>query len=400
MPETILLIPELCRMTGLTDAQRANFQLMRALANHTRVGPPQRMEKLYRFSQRLANNEALKQLKEWDLTLANQLVQFAGRSLPPETVLAGQDVKYSAGKEADWTRELRSRKMFYEGKLNEWAVLTPGRCRPSAQNFISLLKKAADGMNWPLPYPKIHEIRSDHVRDYIEGVEHLVNNGRPDLIMCVVTNNKADRYAAIKKKCSVDRAYPTQMILAKNLDAKGAMSIATKVAIQMNCKVGGAPWSVQIPMSGLMVVGYDVCHDPTDRQKSFGAMVASLDKQITRYFNTASAHTSGEELSNDFALNLIKACKTYQEINKKLPDRIIIYRDGVGDGQLQYVIEHEVELIKKKLGEALYPENTLKLTFIVVSKRINTRIFAGQNNPPPGTVIDSCVTLPERLVFF
>lgn len=41
----------------------------------------------------------------------------------------------------------------------------------------------------------------------------------------------------------------------------GVMSIATKVAIQLNCKIGGAPWAVPLPLAGLMVVGYDVCRD-------------------------------------------------------------------------------------------------------------------------------------------
>jgi hypothetical protein len=42
---------------------------------------------------------------------------------------------------------------------------------------------------------------------------------------------------------------PTQVIVAKSLTAKGVMSIATKVAIQMCCKIGGAPWTVEIPLS-------------------------------------------------------------------------------------------------------------------------------------------------------
>jgi aubergine-like protein len=39
------------------------------------------------------------------------------------------------------------------------------------------------------------------------------------------------------------------VILAKNLIAKGVMSIATKVAIQLSCKIGGAPWTVEIPLT-------------------------------------------------------------------------------------------------------------------------------------------------------
>lgn len=57
--------------------------------------------------------------------------------------------------------------------------------------------------------------------------------------------------------------------------------------------------------------------------------------------------------------------------------------------------------IKKKLSE-VYGGAEYKMAFIIVSKRINTRIFLdrGRNgeNPRPGTVIDDVVTSPERLV--
>jgi aubergine-like protein len=35
--------------------------------------------------------------------------------------------------------------------------------------------------------------------------------------------------------------------------------------------------------------------------------------------------------------------KKYHEFNHALPDKIIVYRDGVGDGQLEAVGGHEVE---------------------------------------------------------
>lgn len=183
--------------------------------------------------------------------------------------------------------------------------------------------------------------------------------------------------------------------MARNLDSKGAMSIATKVAIQLNCKLGGAPWALQVPLSGLMVVGYDACHDTSDKSKSFGATVASIDKNLTRYFNVCSAHRNGEELSNDLALSVIKAVKAYKQVQGKIPDRILIYRDGVGEGQLKYVRDHEVKLLREKLQESFYPNDSLKLAFLVVTKKINTRLFANGNNPPPGTIVDDHITLPE-----
>lgn len=72
--------------------------------------------------------------------------------------------------------------------------------------------------------------------------------------------------------------------------------------------------------------------------------------------------------------------------------------DGVGDGQLKLCKEFELPQIKKacRLLDANY--NPF-VTFIVVRKRVHTRIYkksSTQNqcyeNPPAGTVIDHSIT--------
>jgi aubergine-like protein len=55
-------------------------------------------------------------------------------------------------------------------------------------------------------------------------------------------------YSAIKKKCCVDIPVPTQVMLYKNITRDNVKSVATKVAVQINCKLGGAPWTVDIPL--------------------------------------------------------------------------------------------------------------------------------------------------------
>lgn len=213
MPETISLIPELCRMTGLTDAQRQNFQLMRALAEHTRVAPRARIEKLLKFCKRLrTQDKVVQELRQWDMRLADKLLELTGRTLPPETILGGgADNTYSGGRVADWTRDLRSTKMFNAVAINQWVIITPTRWLKSAQNFASMLMRAGKGMQWQIPTPRIQEIRDDRPATYLDVLEYVINTMRPCLIMCVVSNNKADRYAAIKKKCSVEKAVPTQV---------------------------------------------------------------------------------------------------------------------------------------------------------------------------------------------
>lgn len=64
MPELVYLVPELCRLTGLTDEMRANFQLMRSLSNHTKIGPDMRMQKLLTFNRRFTQTQQVVEVRD------------------------------------------------------------------------------------------------------------------------------------------------------------------------------------------------------------------------------------------------------------------------------------------------------------------------------------------------
>lgn len=74
---------------------------------------------------------------------------------------------------------------------------------------------------------------------------------------------------------------PSQCIVQKTMQPKkgnmaGVRSIATKVVLQINCKLGGRPWMIQMPMKGCMVCGFDVSHNTVARSgESYGAFVGS-----------------------------------------------------------------------------------------------------------------------------
>lgn len=234
----------------------------------------------------------------------------------------------------------------------------------------------------------------------------------PQLVLVAVSNNQSDRYSTIKKVCCVQNAVPSQVVTRRVMDGRDLRkmrSVATKVAIQMNAKIGGLPWNVDVNMNNCMFLGFDVCHDTRDRSRSYGALVATMDlrcqnaKRPSRFFSCVTPHTNGEELSNNLPLSVIKALKQYESIHGKLPDRLLFYRDGVGEGQTNFVYEHELTHLRRVLEE-YYREQPVKLAFVIVSKRINTKFFLdgqrGAQNVPAGTVVDDVVTLPERYDFF
>nr|CAD7448982.1 unnamed protein product [Timema bartmani] len=54
----------------------------------------------------------------------------------------------------------------------------------------------------------------------------------------------------------------------------------------------------------------------------------------------------------------------------------------------------------KEQLDKIYGGTPVKMAFIIVTKRINTRIFLKGGNPPPGTVVDDCITIPDRYDFY
>ena len=96
-----------------------------------------------------------------------------------------------------------------------------------------------------------------------------------------------------------------------------------------------------------MVIGYDTYHDTAQKGRSVGAIVASMNQALTKYMSLANLHTNpNQELQDNLLPNLTKILRKYNDLNGHLPSRIILYRDGVGDGQIPYVVEHEVKAIK------------------------------------------------------
>lgn len=237
---------------------------------------------------------------------------------------------------------MQSNEMYEVEALKRWAFIFPTRAKNDCVTFVRLLEEVADGMKYEMAQPRMIELPNDRLETYTSAVLDFVSKD-PKMIMVCLPNQSADRYAAIKRLTCVNNAVPTQVIMHKTMQSKkggnmaGVKSIATKVLIQLNCKLGGAPWMIKFPLKGVMAIGFDVTHDTNNRSNSFGALVASMDLKLkVKYFSAVAAHTSGEELSNNIAIQVVQALKQFKNLHGSVPERIFFYRDGVGDGQVTY----------------------------------------------------------------
>ncbi|XP_077816558.1 piwi-like protein 4 isoform X1 [Macaca mulatta] len=309
------LIPELCFLTGLTDQATSDFQLMKAVAEKTRLPPSGRQQRLARLVDNIQRNtNARFELETWGLHFGSQ-ISLTGRVVPSEKILM-----------------------------------------------------------------------QDHI------------------VMCILPSNQKTYYDSIKKYLSSDCPVPSQCVLARTLNKQGMMmSIATKIAMQMTCKLGGELWAVEIPLKSLMVVGIDVCKDALSKDVMVVGCVASVNPGITRWFSRCILQRTMTDVADCLKVFMTGALNKWYKYNHDLPARIIVYRAGVGDGQLKTLVEYEVPQLLSSVAESS-SNTSSRLSVIVVRKKCMPRFFTEMNrtvqNPPIGTVVDSEATRNEWYDFY
>lgn len=184
------------------------------------------------------------------------------------------------------------------------------------------------------------------------------------------------------------------------------------LALKVNLKLGGNNQIVGPDSLGFiredrtMIVGIDVTHPSpgsSSKAPSVAGVVASIDCRLGQWPGVLSNQEGGQEmvtnLENMMKTRLNKWCTMGK--HDRYPDNILVYRDGVSEGQYSTVLKEELPRIRAAC-QKLYPASDTKkglplITIVVVGKRHNTRFYevssAGSlNNPLPGTVVDRGVT--------
>lgn len=394
------LIPELCFLTGLPSQATTDFQLMKAVAEETRLNPLGRQPRLARLADDIQRNkDARFELETWGLHFGCQM-SLTGRVLPSEKIIL-QDHVCQPASAADWSRDMRTCKILSAQSLNKWLIICSSRAERVMESFLNCLRKVGSPMGFHVDYPKIIKVQ-ENAAAFVHAVQKHVDP-EVQLVMCVLPSQK-NYYDCIKKYLSSDCPVPSQCVLAQTLNKQGMMmSVATKIAMQMTCKLGGELWAVEIPLKSLMVVGIDVCKDACSKGMVVVGFVASINPRITRWFSRCILQRAATDIADCLKVFMIGALNKWHKHNHDVPARIIVYRDGVGDGQLKTLMEYEVPQLLSSVTEA--SSNTSpRLSVIVVRKKCLSRFLmeSGRTvqNPPLGTIVDSEATRPEWYDFY
>lgn len=410
-PEIHYLVPELCVTTGLTEDMRSNFTIMKAIGDHTRLPPQVREAKLREFLRQLSTDERARTvLEDWGLSVRSELDVVPGRRLDTETVLFGNQRSYKVGDDVDWGRQATNGPVFQSVPIDNWVVMCPETSWSFAQDFLNCLQDVVKSLDIRVAAPRIVKLQGDSPMVYVNAGKQNVR--RTDQMVVLLTPGKyqrEDRYSACKRLYSCDMPVPCQFIRCGTVgNLRKIRSITQKIAIQMLAKVGGQPWAMKFPMKKFMIIGIDTYHDTIDRKKSCVGFVASMNEFTSSWWSQTFFQSSLEEIGQKLNSCMANALRRFHTINGHVPLRIIVYRDGVGDGQLETVLEIEIAQfvngIKYYMRDSHAGEEIPSISYIVVQKRINAKLSLHQGstalNPCPGSYLDHTITHPEYNDFY
>ncbi|ESK90163.1 argonaute-like protein [Moniliophthora roreri MCA 2997] len=380
--------------------------------------------------------EASPVMKAFGVQVGKQMAVVPGRILPPPGIVYGRGTP-QVDDRASWN--LRSVKFARGGTLRSWAVLLikdnnrdefqdnrDPELRKTIEGFVNMCKTS--GMNVPempknivvanLPPKRPNDpTRAAAIAEIQKVVKSL--SQKPSFLFVILSNGDKHVYSGLKHLCDVYLDVPTVCVhSAKIRKEKGQLQYFANVALKVNMKCGGVnhgldPASMSwLKEASTMLVGIDVTHPGPGSVKgtpSIAAVVASIDQHFAQYPASMELQESKKEMVTNLAKMIYERLQLFASRNGQPPQRVLVYRDGVSEGQFQIVVDEELPAIRSAFSKYDRPGaryNPL-LTIVICGKRHHTRFYPtdAQNaddkgNPKAGTVVDRGVTAVYNFDFF
>ncbi|EEP77627.1 predicted protein [Uncinocarpus reesii 1704] len=366
-------------------------------------------------------------LSNMGLSISPNLITVGGR------VLTGPNVRYKATsvqpKFASWNL---SGVQFPRGaSLSQWTFLflrgqqqNDKNPRSIAESFRDVARKHGMTVSEPLapiwldhPFtsnesPESYAAKVDRAFDQL-----LAKHRNIRFLLVMLPFEDSAIYNRVKFRGDIQNGIHTVCVG----DRTGGIQSLANIALKFNLKLGGANHVLDPPKLGLigegktMLVGIDVTHPSpgsSSQAPSVAAMVASVDKDLAQW--PASIRLQREakaEMVDELEEMLESRLQLWKKYNNAFPENIIVYRDGVSEGQYTRVLEEELPRLRKAC-ERVYPATLTKnglprVSIIIVGKRHHTRFYpvttnqADKNsNTVNGTVVDRGVTEDRHWDFY
>lgn len=362
------------------------------------------------------------------ISVTKDLLKVPARFLQAPAINYSSKVDVQA---ASWN--LKGHRLARAIQLHSWTWVNirhenqPSLTSQEIRFFAAELCKYA-GLDCPRGMPSV----VDHTFDTPSGISNMVQKianspGKSRLVMVILppVNNTAI-YNAVKYACDVEYGLLCQCMLSSKMTKRATknsrgelvwdLNYFANVGLKLNLKLGGMnqisnPNSTLIDPKQTMFVGLDVTH-PSPGSKatapSVAAIVASVDGHLAQWPAAIKIQRGRQEMVDDLTELFEGRLKLWSKKNQgKYPVNIILYRDGVSEGQYDQVLKLELPSIQKAVTQLYPPKHTPKISIIIVGKRHHTRFYPiddkdkdRKQNTKSGLVVDRGVTQHSHWDFF
>merc|ERR1719369_2509432 len=240
-----------------------------------------------------------------------------------------------------------------------------------------------------------------------------------ELVVIVFAFKGGFIYDKIKQLGDMKYSLTTQCCLKATLFKGDSLNkqVVGNICLKINAKLGGINHILSsksrppVLKRPVMVMGADVSH-PAPESKglkpSIAAIVASVEPKAANYEVEIRIQEIGqnEEVIQDMKNVTKNLLMKFHAANKgRKPEKIIMFRDGVSEGQFLTVLARELLAMRQACKE-LEAEYQPQITYIGVQKRHHTRFFPTDNNKYrngnalAGTVVDQGINHPTEGDFY
>ncbi|KAJ2786290.1 hypothetical protein GGI15_001627 [Coemansia interrupta] len=408
---------EHCRITQYQGISKLSGRAEEHIKQKTLLEPAARMKLLQHALTALVSAKS-EELAKLGISIAPRLETLRAEILPPPTLSAGNG-KVAIEHRDTW--DLSPGRLQAPRQLMSWAVVVftskMDAPEPQIRGFLGQLVDRAQQMGLVVgnTQPVIHYSETRHsIAKTLEnaGQKAATQAGTPVQLLLCVLPSKSNRsvYNEIKRVALTQLGVHTQCIRAGNTRSGRPAKLDAMVVLKINTKLGGTTvaltneqTSESLESAPTMVISADVSHTTVTGNMSVAAVVSSTDLGATRYQGTVMQHPHRLEYIENLDVVIRQSLRAFYASTGKKPERILYYRDGVNDSQMQAVMRIELD--------ALYQGCTViekgyrpKITLVLARKRHNTRfIEAGEGeggNCVAGTAVLAAVTSPSIFSFY
>ena len=343
--KSIYFVPELCYLVGIDESDTTNKKFMKKVSECTKMDPTQKVLETNGFIQLLQDKT---EDKKTHMSSKKKSDHYGIKITPLKDLFPAYYMKQpqlldGTGQVFDkYNKEIKLDKNIIN-KV-KWVLFYEDNYDENEKYLLKDFKDASGKYGIKLENPlKVKIPYGAEVDEWIrEANKYFGEEKREYDFALFLLGENFYIYPQLKMHSLCHNGYISQVVKVDTLYNDKIKNICSNILIQINAKLGGSLYKIQIDkaLAGkkLMVIGVDSSKHKDKNNYGTGiAMVATINDSLSNFYSESKI-VKINDMKDQFHLcisNFIEnALKVYEKNNNgKKPDWIIIYRQGVSKEQ-------------------------------------------------------------------